>query len=325
VGDLRYYSDTQIDQFGTPLARAHLAAGLALYGDNVRSESAFGSAFTLAQSTTGKSLDRSDYGSALRDGAAMLALAAESRPAPALIPSMVQLVSREQSVKRWTSTQEEAWMLLAARAIKAGSEDIALEVNGQPHLGNFSARKTGAEVEAAPIVIANKSNEPLEAVLTTIAAPIDPLPAGGDGFAIERTYYTMDGEEANITEAAQNERYVVVLTVTEKNAWPSRVLVSDLLPAGFQIDNPSIVGSAELTNFDWLGDTEAAHLEFRDDRFIAAFNRDGSSDREFRFAYVVRAVTPGDYAHPAASVEDMYRPQFSARTATGRMEVRAAQ
>jgi uncharacterized protein YfaS (alpha-2-macroglobulin family) len=27
---------------------------------------------------------------------------------------------------------------------------------------------------------------------------------------------------------------------------------------------------------------------------------------------------------PAASVEDMYRPQFSARTATGRMEVRSA-
>ena len=34
-------------------------------------------------------------------------------------------------------------------------------------------------------------------------------------------------------------------------------------------------------------------------------------------AYVVRAVTPGTYAHPAATVEDMYRPQYSARTATG--------
>jgi len=116
-----------------------------------------------------------------------------------------------------------------------------------------------------------------------------------------------------------------VLKVTEQNAWPSRVLVSDLLPAGFQIDNPSIVGSAALVNFDWLGDIEPAHVEFRDDRFIAAFNRDGSSDREFSLAYVVRAVTPGDYAHPAASVEDMYRPQFSARTATGRMLVLAAQ
>lgn len=38
-------------------------------------------------------------------------------------------------------------------------------------------------------------------------------------------------------------------------------------------------------------------------------------------AYVVRAVTPGTYDLPAAQVEDMYRPQFSARTATGRMQV----
>ena len=325
VGDLRYYSDTQIGEFRTPLARAHLAAGLALYGDNVRSEQAFASAFQLAQTSAGRSLDRSDYGSALRDGAAMLALAAESRPAPALIPSMVQLVSQERGQSRWTSTQEEAWMLLAARAVRAGSNDIRLAVNGQPHTGNFAVRKTADDLAAAPVVIANTSSEPLEAVLTTVAAPLDPLPAGGNGFGIERTYYSLDGEEANVTEAAQNQRYVVVLKVTEQNAWPSRVLVSDLLPAGFQIDNPSIVGSAALVNFDWLGDIEPAHVEFRDDRFIAAFNRDGSSDREFSLAYVVRAVTPGDYAHPAASVEDMYRPQFSARTATGRMLVLAAQ
>ena len=41
----------------------------------------------------------------------------------------------------------------------------------------------------------------------------------------------------------------------------------------------------------------------------------------FTFAYVVRAVSPGSYVHPPAMVEDMYRPQLNARTATGRMEV----
>jgi len=325
VGDLRYYSDTQLSEFGTPLARAHLAAGLALYNDKLRSEQTFASAFDLARKTSGQSLARSDYGSPLRDGAAMLALAAESRPAPALMPSMVTLVEQERGARTYTSTQEDAWMLLAARALQQGGDPIALEINGQSHSGNFSLRKTGAEVEAAPVTIANRTGEPIEAVITTIAAPIDPLPAGGNGFTIDRKYYSLDGEEVNVSEATQNERYVVVLTVTEENEWPSRILVSDLLPAGFQIDNPSLVRSADLSNFDWLGDTEAAHTEFRDDRFIAAFNREEGADREFSFAYVVRAVTPGDYAHPAASVEDMYRPELSARTATGRMQVSAAQ
>ena len=78
-----------------------------------------------------------------------------------------------------------------------------------------------------------------------------------------------------------------------------------------------------MTNFSWLGETEAAHTEFRDDRFVAAFDT-GSSVQTLRMAYVVRAVAPGMYTHPAAQVEDMYRPQYSARTATRWMEVRPA-
>jgi uncharacterized protein YfaS (alpha-2-macroglobulin family) len=134
----------------------------------------------------------------------------------------------------------------------------------------------------------------------------------------------MDGEEANVSTAQQNTRYVVVLNVTETNDWPSRIVVTDLLPAGFEIDNPSIVNSASLANFDWIEEVQAAHTEFRSDRFVAAFNRAAGDNRKITLAYVVRAVTPGTYDHPAAQVDDMYRPQLSARTAMGKMEVVAA-
>ena len=69
--------------------------------------------------------------------------------------------------------------------------------------------------------------------------------------------------------------------------------------------------------------TEAAHLEFRDDRFVAAFDPSEGGQRSATLAYVVRAVTPGLFAHPAATVEDMYRPEYSARTSTGMVEVTA--
>ncbi|MFC5586463.1 alpha-2-macroglobulin family protein [Nitratireductor kimnyeongensis] len=319
AGDLRYYLDTRLDEFSTPLARAQLAAGLALYGDAERAERGFASAFRLAQGMSGRYTARSDYGSRLRDGAAMLALAAESRPEPALVPRMIDLVSDVRGDTRYTSTQDEAWMLLAARALSQSSDDLSLTVDGNAHQGAFSRRLSGLEIEAAPLTVANQGDEPVDAVMTVVAAPQQPLPAGGEGFTIERRYYTLDGREANVSEARQNERYVVVLEMMEQNAWPSRVLVSDLLPAGFEIDNPRLVGSADLANFEWLGETDAVHTEFRDDRFIAAFNRNGGGN--FRLAYVVRAVTPGVYTHPAASVEDMYRPQLSARTATGFMEI----
>ena len=323
IGDLRYYADTQLDEFSSPMSRAQLAASLALYGDTQRAETTFSSALSLAMEESEEDYYRSDYGSQLRDGAAMLALAAETKPAPAAIPAMIRFVAAARVKARWTSTQDEAWMLLAARAIKESNQGIKLTINGTEHTGPFSTRVTGHELLNQPIVVANPGAEPVEAVVTAVAAPVQPLPASGNGFEIERTYYKLDGTEANVTEAAQNERYVVVLKINQLNNWVSRVLVTDLLPAGFEIDNPSLVSSASLSAFPWLEQTEAAHLEFRDDRFVAAFNRDGGSSSSYMLAYVVRAVTPGTYAHPAASVEDMYRPEFSARTASGVMEVKA--
>ncbi|MER9363856.1 alpha-2-macroglobulin family protein [Mesorhizobium sp. M0500] len=324
VGDLRYYADTQLEAFTSPMAVAQLAASLALYGDTQRSEATFQAALQLAKSTPEYDYYRSDYGSPLRDGAAILALAAESKPVPTIVPALIQLVTRERADARWTSTQDESWMLLAARALKAGNDSIALTVNGAPHAGGYADQIAGGDLADSPLTIVNTGRNPLQAVVTTVASPIQPLPAGGNGFTISRTYYKLDGTEANVTEVKQNERYVVVLKVYEQNTWPSRLLITDLLPAGLEIDNPGLVSSAQLTNFSWLAQTDAAHLEFRDDRFVAAFNpNDGDGDRNITLAYVVRAVTPGTYAHPAATIEDMYRPQYSARTATGMMEVKA--
>ncbi len=319
--DLRYYSESQIGAFSSPMSRAQLGASLALYGDQIGAENAFASALQLAKASGTKPVSRSDYGSPLRDGAAMLALAAETQPTISSTEEMIGLVSGLRQSTRWTSTQDEAWLLLAARAIAGDGKGIMLDVNGETQDGPFARRIAGDDLQVDPVTVTNRGDNPVDVTVTTVAAPIQPLPAGGDGFTIQRRYFTLDGTETSVVQAKQNERYVVVLTVSELNVWPSRVLVTDLLPAGFEIDNPRIMGSAELANFPWLGQTEVAHSEYRDDRFVAAFNRGASSDRQFSFAYVARAVTPGDYVHPAASVEDMYRPQLSARTATGRMIV----
>ncbi|WP_416334279.1 alpha-2-macroglobulin family protein, partial [Agrobacterium cavarae] len=325
INDLRYYSDTALNEFPTPLAKAQVAAALSLYGDAARAKSAFGASLSMASSSANVTLARADYGSALRDGAASLALAAESRPVPAVVSQLAGVVSKDFESKSYTSTQEQAWMVLAARALKGEDKDIRLDVNGTLQQGGFSQRMSGDELLQAPLNVTNASADPVTAVVTTVAPPSKPLPAGGEGFTIEKTYYSMDGEEVNVSEVEQNQRYVVVLKVIPQNDWQARILVTDLLPAGFEIDNPSLVNSAALTNFDWLPETEAAHTEFRYDRFVAAFDRTAGDTSEITLAYVVRAVTPGTYDNPAASVEDMYRPQFSARTATSKMEVRAAQ
>jgi len=66
-------------------------------------------------------------------------------------------------------------------------------------------------------------------------------------------------------------------------------------------------------------DVDAEMTEARSDRFLAAV--DWTSDRSLRLAYVVRAVSPGDFRYPAPAVEDMYRPTHRAVGATGRVIV----
>ncbi|MDM7852130.1 alpha-2-macroglobulin family protein [Pseudochrobactrum kiredjianiae] len=324
IADLRYYVDTRLEEFASPLARAQVGASLALYGDGERSEKAFVSAFRLADKGN-ISWARSDYGSNLRDGAAILALAAESRPVPSIVPELVKMVGGLSNETRYTSTQEQAWLLLAARGLKDEDANLTLQLNGEDRQGALSERMTGEQLEVAPVTIANTGAKPVTAVITTVAAPVEAPPAGGDGFTIARSYYALDGLEVSVSDAQQNERYVVVLKVTETNNWASRILITDLLPAGFEIDNPRIVDSADLSNFGWLDGTTVAHSEFRSDRFVAAFNSSGGDAREYTVAYTVRAVTPGTYAHPAPYVEDMYRPQYFGRGAAGMMQVQPAQ
>lgn len=324
ISDLRYYADTMLDRFPTPLAKAHLAAALSLYGDPARAATIFAQAAAMSEQGSVKpvSLERSDYGSQLRDGAAILALAAESRPVPAIIPAFSKSVISDWKSKDSTSTQEESWLLLAARAVDKGDDGMSVTVDGALKTGAYRARVEGDALVKQPVTVQNTSQEPLLATVTTVAAPRYPLPAASSGFTIERSYYDLAGQPVNISEAKQNERYVVVLKIVQDKPIPTQLLVTDLLPAGLEIDNPSLVASADLANFDWIGDTQAAHLEFRNDRFVAALDSSRQDGGDMVLAYVVRAVTPGVYDHPAATVEDMYRPQRYARTAVGRMEVK---
>jgi alpha-2-macroglobulin len=146
-----------------------------------------------------------------------------------------------------------------------------------------------------------------------------PEPASSNGLTVARKYFTPDGQEADITRVKQNTRLVAVLSVMKADgaSETGTFLLVDPLPAGFEIENPVLVSSGSTAALPWLSDTTwATHTEFRDDRFVASFN-----DSTARLAYMVRAVAPGQYSHPGAYVEDMYRPEINARSSHGTITV----
>jgi len=93
------------------------------------------------------------------------------------------------------------------------------------------------------------------------------------------------------------------------------------LPAGFEIETATASTGESSSRYAWVKDlTATAYTEQRDDRYIAALDL-GSGKKEFTLAYVVRAVTPGEFKYPALVVEDMYEPEITGRTAIGKLVV----
>jgi uncharacterized protein YfaS (alpha-2-macroglobulin family) len=323
VGDLRYLADVKLSEFATPIAKAQIAAALAMLGDKGRAEVVYTAALGAIAPKPALEIGRTDFGSALRDSAALVTLASESGAPRATIDGAVQRIDAARGLSRYTSTQEQAWLVLAARALNKETSAMAMTVGGEAHKGALY-RSLKAEQLNAPLTLTNAGEGTVQAVVTVSGAPLTAEPAAAQGFKVERKYYTLDGEPADPSKAKQNDRYAVVLTVTDEKPQFARVMLADYLPAGFEIDNPKLVSSGDANALPWIKDgAEAAHAEFKDDRFAAAFERRADSPAMFTAAYIVRAVTPGKYVLPQAVVEDMYRPDRYGRTATGKIEVSA--
>jgi uncharacterized protein YfaS (alpha-2-macroglobulin family) len=323
IGDLRYLADTKLKDLATPIAKSQLAAALALVGDRNRAEKVYAGALDSLSPKPTLEFGRSDYGSALRDAAALVSLAGEGNASHATLTQAVLRVEAARGLSPYTSTQENAWMVLAARAL--AKETMTLDLNGQAIKTALYRNYKAADVANQPIRITNTGDAPIQAVVSVSGSPVVPEPAASNGFKIERNYFTLDGKPADISKARQNDRFAVVLKITEPKPEYAHVMVTDYLPAGLEIDNPHLVSSGDTGTLDWIEDgQEPANAEFRDDHFSAAVDRASDSKAVFTVAYVVRAVTPGKYVLPQAYVEDMYNPSRYGRTGTGSVEVRPA-
>ena len=321
IGDIRYYSGARLSNFATPLAKAQLGAALALYDDQERADEVFRIAVSdLKGQDQGRGW-RGDYGSRLRDNAAIVTLASESGLKTVDASTLAADLDANWRRVSSHSTQEEAWSLLAAHSLTSVREKPNLSLNGTRYEGALYRRLELSDL-ASGVTVQNNGSEAIDIAVTTLGAPLVPEPAGGNFASLTRAYFALDGKPVDLSTIGQGERFVAVLTVVFNDDQNGLIIVNDPLPAGFEIDNPNLLRSGDVNALDWLKlNVQPAHKEFRSDRFIASIDRANLSERRLELAYVVRAVSPGRFVHPAAIVEDMYRMERRARTAAGTVEI----
>lgn len=314
IGDLRYYADVKGDAFATPTAMAQLGAALAAYGEQARADAMFaraGAALDAAAQEV-EQVFRADYGTGYRDAAAVLTLAVEAGSNAVDREALTDRIATSGAL----STQESTWALLAANALIDRPEVSGVTIDGAPAEGPLVQMRA---LGTAPIAVANGGAD-TSLTVTTFGVPEGDEAASGNGYAITRSYYALDGTPMDASNVKVGTRMIAVLEVTPFGRGEARLMVADPLPAGFEIDNPNLMTAGSVPALEGLGLLDAVtHAEYRQDRFLAAVDR--MDNAPFRLAYVVRAVSPGVFRHPAASVEDMYRPDFRAVGETGRVSV----
>ena len=353
AGSIRYFYDSYYNKLSNPLARTLIANSLVMKGDVTRAIQAFQGIFGLkrdleaakeTETTKDKGVagvldtaKRVPYGSPISEEAFILLLLQESLiENPKLqIASQIESLKQDLGIKlktdKYMSTQEQAWILMASYALVGTSTSFpwSVVVDNNEFKGNngflsLSLSNKLNNLEQSGITVRNPSNQVLWQSLDVTGIPKEVMPESS-GFEIERHYYNLQGEEVIVeydaernTGITQGTEYIVVLSGRSQNKMPHQLLIQDMLPAGFELENSNL---AQSSQFNWLGTlTHASHTELRDDRYLA-FLRQSAENPEFRLAYQVRAVTPGNYDHPGLYVEDMYAPQYRARTAGGRVQI----
>lgn len=301
IADIRYFYENRFADLPTGLARAHVAATLALLGDPALAAQAFAQAGGRTALPGLK-----DWGTELRDRAASLALMAESGAVEReKLAEAADGVTDLLAGKAMVLPQERAWLVRAGNALAPAGGPFRLQVDGQTmdreQPLNFRLDP------AAPARIGNAGDTPIRFALSAHGAAASPPQGAPSG--IVRRVYDMDGREVGLAELRTDDRLVVVLEGEAAEGEERQAVIADLPPAGFEVERVILGEGGRFGGLDWLGKlAQPVHAEVGEDRYLAAVAL-GPQNRSFRLAYLVRAAIAGDYALPAPILKDPAAPQ----------------
>ena len=275
------------------------------------------------------------YNSRVRDAALALLAWVEVDPSAPEAAAWAKQVQDARRDGRWATTQENAIALLALGryTVAQPRETEPFRAALQPSQGvgtNATERALvrwtpGAPGRARWVRIENEGPGRCYFGATVSGVPAAGAVAEEDrGLRVRRTFLRSDGQPWEGTAFRQGDLVVVRIEVAADPALAplENVVIEDLLPAGFEIENPSF----EIANqAPWLGERRnwMIHRDVRDDRLVLfPYPVTGTPDAPQTWHYTVRAVTPGRFVVPPLRAEAMYDPSIRGTHGKAEIEVK---
>lgn len=230
--------------------------------------------------------------------------------------------------RSYGTTQENAFVITALSSYLS-----VLEVDAQGTSATIAGPKGEASIsgmetyrgehhgQGGKFTVANKGKANLFVNVTTRGVPENPEvdAVENKGIVVQRSFHSSEGETLEGDRFPQAASFVVRLDI-RCNRNVENLVVADLLPAGFEVENPRLNPSA-LPAAEFKGAMTPSFLEVRDDRMVLAFN--SLLRGNHKFFYVVNAVTPGKFKYPPVEAECMYDAAIMGRSLGGEIEVLA--
>ncbi len=306
-------------------SRHLLAAALAVSGNAPAARTVVPAAFSTAQEARARRLD-GDFASPVREEALGLLALLDAAPAHASVPVLAARLSKALASAQWLSTQERAFALLAlgrqARA-DAASTVTATLATGVAALPAF----TGAPLTLSrglagqTVRVSTAGKGPLYYTQELEGVPADgasAVPLTDENLQVRRRYLTREGIGLPPDHVFRLGELVVVeltLRCPETVSSVPNVAITDLLPAGLEVENPRLGVQRELNLPE---PAEPDYLDLRDDR-LTYFTTATAQPKTFR--YLARAVTAGTYRAAPITAAAMYDATYRSASGGGLVRV----
>ncbi len=260
------------------------------------------------------------FDSPIRASAVILNVLLDTDPDNLKIPLYMDYLSRSYRNYYWYSTQDNAFTLLAfgkaARMASASKIEGTIRVAGKSESYKGGNQKIEIDPFGKKVTLVMRGTGRAYYSLVTEGIRTDGKVRIEDkNFQVRREFFNRNGGAVNLNSIKQNDLIIIKLTLNSSVNNIENVAISDLLPAGFEIENPRMTDN---THYQFITNaTTPEYMDIRDNRINFYLNL---NSRQAIFYYMVRAVTPGTFSYAPVIAEAMYDANYY--SASGQMKIK---
>ena len=232
------------------------------------------------------------------------------------------------------STQENLWLLLAAKELLKSEPSPAIAESASPKPDASSPNKSAAEwsgrllAKVGEITLngLGKTSKGSFVISARRALRQDETNPVQNGIRLDRIVKNLtDPARTGSSESPIRLGDELLISYRFKLSQPlSFLALEDALPAGIEVVNPNLALFGKLYPVDdVISPASLSHSELHDSRTDLYF--DEAATGLSSYAVLARATSAGAFAWPAAQIYPMYDSRFNARTAPATCKIKASE